>query len=207
MRKYKSGLHIPLFFVILSFALGKNTLNAIPTYTELELVSLLKNRDDKAFGYLYDHYSGALYSIILQIVNNEELASDVLQEVFVNIWRKIESYDSTKGRLFTWMLNVARNASIDILRSKTYQNDRKNQPMDVMQEDDTFGSQITQVNIDNIGFRKLLKELKDEYRVLIELAYFKGHTHEEISEMEGIPLGTVKTRIRGALSQLRELLK
>ena len=181
-------------------------MSAIPTYTEQELVSLLKNRDNKAFGYLYDHYSGALYSIILQILNDTELANDVLQDVFINIWRKIESYDSTKGRLFTWMLNVARNASIDTLRSKTYQNDRKNQPMD-NQAEETLVTLVTQVNVDNIGFSKVLKQLREEQRQLIDLAYFKGYTHEEIAEMENLPLGTVKTRIRTALMQLRGFLK
>lgn len=181
-------------------------MSAIPSYTEQELVSLLKNRDNKAFGYLYDHYSGALYSIILQILNDTELASDVLQDVFINIWRKIESYDSTKGRLFTWMLSIARNASIDTLRSKTYQNDRKNQSMD-NQAEEVLIAFITQVNVDNIGFRKLLGQLKEEQRLLIDLAYFKGYTHEEIAELEKLPLGTVKTRIRSALLQLRGLLK
>jgi RNA polymerase sigma-70 factor (ECF subfamily) len=193
-------------FCYIGLALGKNTLSAIPTYTEKELVSLLKNRDDKAFGYLYDNYSGALYSIILQILNDTELASDVLQEVFVNIWRKIESYDSTKGRLFTWMLNIARNASIDTLRSKTYQNDRKNQSMDTQNEESLI-NQVTLVNVDNIGFRRVLDQLREEQRLLIDLAYFKGYTHEEIAEMEKLPLGTVKTRIRSALIQLRGLIK
>lgn len=167
---------------------------------------MLKSRDNKAFGYLYDNYSGALYSIILQILNDVELANDVLQEVFINIWRKIESYDHTKGRLFTWMLNIARNASIDTLRSKTYQNDRKNQPMPGS-SDETLGVQTAQINIDNIGFRKVLQQLKEEQRILIELAYFKGYTHEEIAELQKIPLGTVKTRIRNALIQLRGYLK
>lgn len=175
------------------------------TYTEHELVSLLKDRDSKAFGYLYDHYSGALNSIILQILNDVELANDVLQEVFINIWRKIESYDQTKGRLFTWMLNIARNASIDTLRSKNYQNSQKNRsfPENV----DEFMTQASEVNIDNIGLKKVLEKLRDEHRVLIDLAYFKGYTHEEIAEIESMPLGTVKTRIRNALIQLREHLK
>lgn len=167
---------------------------------------MLKSRDNKAFGYLYDNYSGALYSIILQILNDVELANDVLQEVFINIWRKIDSYDHTKGRLFTWMLNIARNASIDTLRSKTYQNDRKNQPMPGL-GDDSLPNQAAQLNIDNIGFRKVLGQLKEEQRILIELAYFKGYTHEEIADIQQIPLGTVKTRIRNALIQLRGYLK
>lgn len=174
------------------------------TYTEHELVSLLKDRDSKAFGYLYDHYSGALNSIILQVVNDVELANDVLQEVFINIWRKIESYDQTKGRLFTWMLNIARNASIDTLRSKTFQNSQKNRafPENV----DGLRIPTSELNIDNIGLKKVLEKLKVEHRTLIELAYFKGYTHEEIAEIESMPLGTVKTRIRNALVQLREHL-
>jgi RNA polymerase sigma-70 factor (ECF subfamily) len=97
------------------------------TYSEQELVSLLKVRDAKAFSYLYDHYSGALLGIISQIIEDMDMSNDVLQEVFINIWRKIESYDPVKGRLFTWMLNIARNASIDVLRSKAYQNNRNQQ--------------------------------------------------------------------------------
>ena len=176
------------------------------TYTEQQLVSLLKHRDNKAFGYLYDNYSGALYSIIVQILNDVELANDVLQEVFINIWRKIDSYDQSKGRLFTWMLNIARNASIDTLRSKTYQNDRKNQPMPGS-VDETISGQSAQLNVDNIGFRKVLGQLKEDQRILIDLAYFKGYTHEEIATLQNIPLGTVKTRIRNALIQLRGYLK
>jgi RNA polymerase sigma factor (sigma-70 family) len=174
-------------------------------YTEQELIFLLKNRDNQAFGYLYDNYAGALYSIILQIIKQNEPANDILQEVFINVWRKIESYDPGKGRLFTWMMNIARNASIDALRSKAYQNSKKNQVI----QDDVYSdspAQVTQLNIDNIGLRKILEKLKPEHRVLIELAYFKGYTHEEIAELESIPLGTVKTRIRNSLLQLREYL-
>ena len=166
----------------------------------------MKNKDQAAFARLYDSYSGAIYSIILQIVNDEELANDILQEVFINIWRKIEMYDAEKGRLFTWMLNIARNASIDMLRSRGYRNSRKNQSI---QEnvDITVPGNTEQMNIDSIGLKKLLEKLKPEQRVLIDLSYFKGYTHEEIAEQENIPLGTVKTRIRNALIQLREILK
>ena len=174
------------------------------TYTEKELIALLKQRDEKAFSYLYDNYSGALYSIILQILENAELASDVLQEVFINIWRKIDTYDAAKGRLYTWMLNISRNASIDQLRSKNYQNSQKNQS--IPENVDMLGGS-SMMSVDSIGLKKMLEKLKMEQRVLIELAYFKGYTHEEIAEMEDIPLGTVKTRIRNALIQLRTLLQ
>lgn len=177
------------------------------TYTEQELIVALKKRSNDAYSYLYDHYAGALYSIIKQIItDNNEVAGDVLQEVFINIWRKIESYDPSKGRLFTWMLNIARNASIDMLRSKNYQNSQKNQEL----PDNVYkgtNHQITQMNVDNIGLKKVLEKLKPEHRVLVELAYFKGFTHEEIAEIQAIPLGTVKTRIRNALLQLRDYLQ
>jgi RNA polymerase sigma factor (sigma-70 family) len=176
------------------------------TYSEGELISLLQSRDTNAFNYLYDHYSSALYGVILPIVNEAEAANDVLQEVFLNIWRRIETYDPTKGRLFTWMLNIARNASIDVLRSKSFQNSRKNQPLSET-VDWGKGHQVYQPDTATIGLQRLVEKLKEEQRVLIDLAYFKGYTHEEIAEIEGLPLGTVKTRIRSALIQLRNFVK
>ncbi|MDI3320271.1 RNA polymerase sigma factor [Pinibacter soli] len=173
------------------------------TYTEAELVVLLKKRNNSSYDYLYDHYSGALYSIILQIVQDENIAADVLQEVFVNIWKKIDSYDETKGRLFTWMLNIARNAAIDMIRSKTYRNSNRSVSLD----GNADNLQSTQLQVDGIGLRRAVDKLKPEQRSLIELAYFLGYTHEEIAEIEAIPLGTVKTRIRAALQQLRTFLK
>ena len=181
-------------------------MGTVTTYTENELVSLLKSRDSKAFSYLYDNYSASLYTIIAQLVVDIEIANDVLQEVFINIWRKIDSYDADKGRLFTWMLNIARNASIDTLRSRSYQNTRKNQSLQDNNDWPEAGKPGS-ANLDNIGLKRVVERLKKEHRVLIDLAYFKGYTHEEIAEIEEIPLGTVKTRIRNALMQLREYLK
>lgn len=180
-----------------------NALGSTVTYSEQELTAALKAKDDKAFSYLYDHYSGSLYSIILQIVKSPEVASDVLQEVFVSVWRKIDSYDPIRGRLFTWMLNISRNASIDMLRSKSYQNNQKNQEI----TDNVYSINQTETTFDSIGLSKFMGKLRPEQRVLIELAYFKGYTHDEIAQLEGIPLGTVKTRIRSALLQLREYIK
>jgi len=166
---------------------------------------MLKERDNQSFNYLYSNYSGSLFTIILQIVPDQELANDILQEVFINIFRKIDSYDQSKGRLFTWMLNIARNAAIDFIRSKAYQNSRKNNEFPDVHTN--IAGHSTHLNIDNIGLKKLLEKLKSESRVLIDLAYFKGYTHEEIAQIQEIPLGTVKTRIRTALLQLREHLK
>ncbi|HEX8333725.1 MAG TPA: sigma-70 family RNA polymerase sigma factor [Segetibacter sp.] len=173
-------------------------------YSESELVMLLKQRQQEAYSYLYDHYSGSLYSIILNIVSDKDFASDVLQEVFIKIWRQIETYDDTKGRLFTWMLNVARNASIDAVRSKGYQKNQKNREL-TENIYDAGGS--TNINTDKIGLKKLVHNLKDDYRILIDLSYFQGFTQDEISKMLNIPLGTVKTRMRSALIQLKQVIK
>ena len=164
---------------------------------------MLQQRNEKAFAYLYDNYSGALYGIVNSIVTDKEIANDVLQNVFVNIWRKIESYDASKGRLFTWMLNIARNAAIDEVRSKGFKDSQKNQSLS---ENVDFAGATTAPVIDDVGLKKVLTRLKGELRVLVDLSYFQGFTHEEISKALNIPLGTVKTRIRTALIQLRTMI-
>ena len=166
-------------------------------------MALLQQQDEKAFSYLYDNYSAAIYGIINSIVADRESANDVLQNVFVNIWRKIASYDASKGRLFTWMLNVARNAAIDEIRSKGYKDKLKNQPFP---ENVDIAGASTNPDITDIGLKKILTNLKGEHQVLIDMSYFKGFTHEEIAKALNIPLGTVKTRIRSALIQLRTMI-
>ena len=176
------------------------------TYSEQELVALLQQRSDHSFSYLYENYSGALLGVVGAIVPDQEVARDVLQEVFINIWRKIESYDPTKGRLFTWMMNVARNAAIDKIRSRGYQDSLKNRSIPDSVDINTAGA-ITGPQINDVGLKKILTQLKDEHRVLIDLSYYQGYTHEEISKALKIPLGTVKTRIRSALIHLRTMIR
>jgi RNA polymerase sigma factor (sigma-70 family) len=183
-----------------------NLLNAKTTYSEQELVSSLQQHDANAFSYLYDNYSGALFGIVNSIVTNREAANDVLQNVFVNIWRKIDSYDPSKGRLFTWMLNIARNASIDEIRSKAHKDARKNQPL-AGNVDTGMGNAVSQPVYADVGLKRVLTKLKPDQRTLIDLSYFQGFTHDEIAKSLNIPLGTVKTRIRNALIQLRTLIQ
>ncbi len=165
---------------------------------------MLQQRNGKAFSYLYDNYSGALLGVINSIITDKETANDILQNVFINIWRKIDSYDASKGRLFTWMLNIARNAAIDEIRSKGYRDAKKNMP--VADYTELTGVSTVPV-IEDIGLKKVLGKLKNEWRVLIDLSYFQGFTHEEIAKMMALPLGTVKTRIRSALAQLRTTIE
>jgi RNA polymerase sigma-70 factor (ECF subfamily) len=174
-------------------------------YNEEELVGLLKGGDKSAFSYLYDHYSGALYSIIYKMINKQELAEDVLQEVFVKIWNSFSSYDASKGRLFTWMLNIARNHTIDTIRSKGYKKQSK-----IQSEENAVGNVANSSNendkFDSLGLRKQVTLLKEDQRQVIDLSYFEGFTQEEISKQLGIPLGTVKTRMRAGILVLKKLL-
>ncbi|MFL5763906.1 MAG: RNA polymerase sigma factor [Bacteroidia bacterium] len=175
-------------------------------YTEDELVSLLKNKDVAAYNALYDNYSAALYGVITRIVPAEEIAEDLLQDVFVKIWKSIESYDAGKGRLFTWMLNIARNSSIDYVRSRQSRAESKIQ--DISNSVYEVNKQSTaSVNTDTIGLKEQVVKLKDDYRILIDLIYFKGYTQEETAKELNIPLGTVKTRVRAAIMHLRETMK
>lgn len=176
------------------------------TYTEPDLIALLQGKDEKAFNYLYDNYSGALYGIIIRILDREDWAADVLQEVFLKIWRNIGQYDTGKGRLYTWMLNVARNTAIDALRSKNFRQERKTIDMEqtVSYGEDRLS---TRTNTDHLGVKKILMGLKDDFRVIIDLAYFQGYTQEEISQKLKIPLGTVKTRMRNALIELKTIFR
>jgi RNA polymerase sigma-70 factor (ECF subfamily) len=172
-------------------------------YTEKELVISLKLRNNDAYRYLYLNYRGSLFSIINQIVPDAETANDVLQEAFITIWSQIDKYNPEKGRLFTWLLNVTRNTAINKLRSKNYKNSLKNEDISNY-VNSTDNKNTVSLNINQIGLRKEIHKLKDDYKLVIELCYFNGFTQDEISKALNIPLGTVKTRLRAALLELKK---
>ena len=172
---------------------------------EQTLVLALKAKDKQAFSYLYDNYSDALYGVINRIVLGDEIAGDVLQEVFVKIWKNIDNYSREKGSIFTWMMNISRNAAIDQIRSRQYQNEAQNQSIEDYVYDIDKTEQTTS-QVDHIGLKEVLAKLKPEHKILIDKVYFEGYTQEEISQELDMPLGTVKTRIRAAMQHLRQIL-
>jgi RNA polymerase sigma factor (sigma-70 family) len=173
------------------------------TYTEADLIHALKKHDKGAFEYLYNNYKGALFTVIQQIIPDKESAGDVLQEAFVMAWKNIDKYDAAKGRLFTWLFNVTRNCAINTTRSKNYKTQLKNDSFDnyVNSIDETESQTL---NINQIGLRKQVHQLREDYKNVVELSYFNGFTHEEIAKILNIPSGTVKTRLRNALIELRK---
>lgn len=171
--------------------------------SEEELVYLLKIRDAAGLEYLYDHYSKALYNIIFQVVQNEEYTEDVLQEVYIKVWNSFDMFDAAKGRLYTWLSNMARNLAIDKIRSKDFRNHSQNQ--DIENSVNAIDVRLNnKLNPENIGVKDLVQKLRPEYKELIELIYFNGYTHAEVAEHLNMPLGTVKTRIRAAILELRK---
>ena len=173
---------------------------------EEELVSLLKSKDQKGFNILYNNYSGALFGVINKIVQSDDDANDLLQDTFLKIWRNIDNYDSSKGSIFTWMMNIARNLSIDRVRSADFRDSSQNISMEQNIIYQVDSEHQTVMDVDSIGLRKVVDNLKPEYRQLIELVYYQGYTQAEVSEEYGIPLGTVKTRIKAAVGSLRAML-
>lgn len=167
--------------------------------TDDKIVQLLHSGQQEAVGYLYDHYGAALFGVALRIVRSKELAEQVLQDAFLKIWRNSTQYDTGKGRLFTWMLNITRNTAIDATRTSYFKHYNQTDDLSALY---TVASPEG-VSTDTIGVRQMVAGLDEKYRVLIEKIYFEGYTQQEVEEELGIPIGTVKTRLRAAINQLR----
>ena len=151
---------------------------------ELEtLITQFQNKDAKAFESLYAMYNDSIFGVINTIVKNDDIATEVLQDVFIKAWQKADTYSSKKGRFFTWILNIARNAAIDKTRSKEFNKKSKNLDaeifVDILQDN---------VNLDNrtdaIGIKGFVNKLADTCKKLIDLLYFKGYTQKEASERD-----------------------
>ena len=171
--------------------------------SEEELVLALRNREKIAVEALYDMYSASLFGVISRIIPEEAVAEDILQETFVKIWHSFSGYSSEKGRLFTWMVNIARNLAIDKVRSKDFKNQSKNHELE---NNVTFidEQRNTVYKPELLGIRDLVSTLKPEQRAILDLVYFKGYTHVEAADELGVPLGTIKTRLRMGILQLRK---
>jgi RNA polymerase sigma-70 factor (ECF subfamily) len=164
------------------------------------LLGLVQRGDEYAMAALFDRYSKVVYSVALRVLRDPAAAEDVLQEIFMQIWRNPDGFVATRGSLGGWLAVVSRNRSIDALRRK--------RPMESV-DDVALASNY---NLANEAERNSLMEkargvinlLPLEQRKTLEMAFFDGLTHSEIAEMTGDPLGTVKTRIRSALTSLRK---
>lgn len=171
-----------------------------------QLVSKFQDKDEKAFETLYNMYSESMLGVIYNIVRDHDIAQDVMQEVFIKAWHSADSYSSKKGRFFTWLINISRNAAIDKIRSKSFKNVGKNLNsdyfVDIIQDHDSLEDKT-----DAIGIKKFVGKLKKKCIEVIELLYFKGYTQKEASETLEMPIGTIKTRNRNCINELRLMLE
>lgn len=171
---------------------------------ESKIVALLKQRDKEAIVLLYDNYSAALYGIILKIVQSETVAQEVLQDVFLKVWNNADKYDANKGRLFTWLAQISRNAAKDALRSSSYKRTAKTESLADNVTNDSSLAQNPQYT--DSGLRKVIDSLDDKYKEIIDLLYFMGYSHSEAAKELDIPIGTLKSRVRKAIMELRRIL-
>lgn len=168
---------------------------------EQHIISLLFTDPKAAIPLIYDHYADSLYGVILSIVGKEEDAQDVLQGSMVKYWKKASSYDPEKAKLFTWLLNIARNGAIDVYRSRGRKQDKEIR----MDLSNVYNLRGESINPDIIDIRKQVQGLDEKYQMVLEALYFQGMTQQEASEALELPIGTVKTRFRIAIRELRKV--
>lgn len=173
----------------------------------------IKARDAAALSELYDQYNRLLFGLILSILKKREEAEDTLQEVFTQIWEKAEQFDLERGTVYTWIVSLTRNKSIDRLRSKVYKEQKKQSTSlddeDVfhpLYSDETDPLENTILTDRAKKLRDALDQISDKQRKVLQVAYFNGMSQSEIADEYDIPLGTVKTRMRDGMMKLRELL-
>ncbi|NRB50467.1 MAG: sigma-70 family RNA polymerase sigma factor [Saprospiraceae bacterium] len=172
----------------------------------IKLIQQMKSGDESALQILYQKYAGALLHHISKIIPDPEAAEEILQDVFVKIWKKIGQYDEKRSRLFTWMSQIARNTAIDTARLVSFQRNKETESIDTLVNVDAQLKAKAFNKIPDVGLQKVLSQIDPEHQELIEYLYFRQYTQKETAEALGIPLGTVKTRLRKAISVLREIL-
>ncbi|TDU39641.1 RNA polymerase sigma-70 factor (ECF subfamily) [Gelidibacter sediminis] len=169
------------------------------------LITKFQQKDVKAFEELYNMYSKSMHGVIYNIVRDHDIAEELMQDVFIKAWNNAASYSAEKGRFFTWILNIARNAAIDKTRSKAFKNSKKNLGaeyfVDILAHGDSLDDQT-----DAIGIKKFVSQLAKKCIEVIELLYFKGYTQKEASETLDMPIGTIKTRNRNCINELRTIV-
>jgi RNA polymerase sigma-70 factor, ECF subfamily len=164
------------------------------------LVSAIRSGDQSAMASLYDRYSSIVYSVALRLLGDTGAAEDVLQDVFMQLWRNPGLFDSSRGSLGGWLAVIARNRAIDALRKRRPENDIEDVVISV--ETDLASEADRARAAEKV--RTLLGSMPAPQRAALEMAYFEGLTHTEIAAKTGEPLGTIKTRIRAGLTTLRK---
>ena len=177
---------------------------------DLYLIKKISEKDTDSLSRFYDLHSKHLFTLICYILKNEAEAEDVLQEVFLQIWDKADSYDESLGSPLSWIVKITRNKAIDRLRSKNFK--KKSEETDIdrfynLADNSVNPEKDADFKIQKKEILEALSELSENQKDLIEFAYFRGYSQTELAEHFKIPLGTIKTRMRSAMMILRNKLK
>ena len=174
---------------------------------ERALFVRITDRDERALEQLYARYSGPLYSLAFQVTRSERFAQDVVQEVFIAVWKDAARFDPTRGNVGPWLFSLARHKAIDLVRrEQTVRKRTADVDLDFEVADDDVDHEAW-LNVRRERVHAAIAQLTETQRTALELAFFGGLTHVEVAERLGIPLGTAKTRIRSALLRLRDVLR
>jgi RNA polymerase sigma-70 factor (ECF subfamily) len=183
---------------------------------DLALLRRIIARDERAVAELYDRHSRLVFSVIRRIVGSQSDAEDVLQETFVRVWSRADTYDAALGSPVTWLTRIARNRAVDRIRTRQTRAD-VDAPLPDTRESGEIRMAVAAVSdrpdvrTEEMAVATTLRgavaQLPETQRVLIEAAYFEGYTHQELATRFGVPLGTIKTRIRTGLTALRSRLE
>lgn len=171
------------------------------TKLEQHIVDLLKEGDQRAIPLIYENYSGSLLGVISKITQNNAIAEDALQESFIKIWKNSKKYDPDKAKLFTWLYRIARNTAIDKLRSHNIKFTKEIQIAD----SNVYKLSTAGLNQDTIDLQKHVATLDSKYQIVLKALFFEGMTQQEASEELSIPLGTVKSRLKIGLRELKKI--
>jgi RNA polymerase sigma-70 factor (ECF subfamily) len=173
----------------------------LTTPIEKEIVGLLQKGDKQAITLLYENYADTLFGVILKVLNNEELAQDALQETFIKVWKKAKSYNADKAKLFTWLYRIAYNTAIDKVRSQSNKDSKEVQ----IEASNVYKLTSEGLNQDVMDIKTHLKSIDEKYQIVINALFFEGMTQQEASDELEIPLGTIKSRLKIGLRELRKI--
>ncbi|KJD33546.1 RNA polymerase sigma-70 factor [Tamlana nanhaiensis] len=168
---------------------------------EQEIVSLLQKGDKKAISLLYENYADALFGVIKKVITDDDMAQDVLQESFVKIWRYAKKYDPNKAKLFTWLYRISYNCAIDKVRNIKNKSGKEVQ----IETSAVYKVSSTELNQDVLDIKKHLKSLDEKYQIVLNALFFEGMTQQEASDELDIPLGTIKSRLKIGLRELKKI--
>ena len=196
-----------------SDTIGTGTDNTTPDERERDraLMERIRERDYGAIDELYSHYSRNAYALALRVLQDPQTAEEVVQEVFLKVWRQPESFDAQRGRFASWLLSVTRNQSIDMLRKRkvvvSMDEEATQERLNYIADDAPPVDEMIWLRHRRDAVRRAMARLTEPQRKVIELAYFGAMSHSEIAAATGEPLGTIKSRIRQSLLKLKSALE